>query len=110
MTKLRDEAIDYFDRLAAGWWKAAGTKALQDDLAGLTPEQRDVARRCVIAALDHGLHSFLFALSEGESPGGGATVTVAGCDVAEQSDGLHGELFGDDGWFAKFSRYERPHE
>jgi hypothetical protein len=59
----------------------------------------------MIAALDYGLHSFLFALSEARDSGLDVAVTVGGCDIAEQSDGLHGELFGDEGWFIKFSRH-----
>jgi hypothetical protein len=105
MTTLRDEAIDFFDRLAAGRMKSYRDKTLADDLARLTPEQREIARRSVIAALDHGLHDFLFALSEGQELGASVAVTVDGRNVAEQSDGLHGELFGDSGWFSKYSRH-----
>ena len=82
---------------------------LRNDLARLTPEQRDTARRAVIEALDHGLHDFLLALSESPAVGAGIAVVVDGRNVAEQSDGLHGELFGDSGWFAKFSRHGAGH-
>ncbi len=102
MATLRDEAIDFLDRLAAGSVKSPRTKALRDDLARVTPEQRDIARHATIAAIDDGLHDFLFALSE---EGQHVVVTVDGHNVAEQSDGLHGELFGDTGWFSKYSRH-----
>ena len=59
----------------------------------------------MIAALDRGLHSFLFALSEAQESGMEVAVIVGGCNIAEQSNGSHDELFGDEGWFIRFSRH-----
>lgn len=105
MTKLRDEAIDFFDGLATGGVKSPRTAALRTALASMTPEQRDVTRRAVVAAVDHGLHAFLFALDEGGTPTAEVVVTVDGQNVVDQSDGVYGELFGDQGWFARHSRH-----
>ncbi|HEY1379830.1 MAG TPA: hypothetical protein VGF55_23710 [Gemmataceae bacterium] len=108
MAKFRDAAIDYADGLLAAHWKAPGLKALQADLGRLTTEQRAIVRRCVIAAVDSGLHDFLFALGEEHDAGTGIAVVVDGQDIAAQSDGLHGEPYGDKGWFARFSKHG-PH-
>jgi hypothetical protein len=108
MTKLRDPAIDQADGLLNALWKAPGLRSLQADLAKLTPEQRAVVRRCVVSAVDAGIHDFLFALGEEHDAGGRIKITIDGQDVASQSDGLHGEPFTEQGWFGRFSKHGVP--
>jgi hypothetical protein len=105
ITKLRDSAIDFYDGLARGHWKVAEDQDLQTELARLTEGQRATIRRCVVAALDCGLHDFLFALNNAQDSGGEIAVVVDGQNVAKQSDGLHGELYGQDGWIARFGKH-----
>ena len=102
---LHDEAIGFFEQLALGQWKAPALQPLQKALASLTPPQREIIRECVRRSLVAGLHRFLFALGEAHDIDQGITVLVDGADIAEQSDGLQGEIFGDDGWLAKYSKY-----
>jgi hypothetical protein len=108
VAKFRDAAIDHSDGLLASHWKAPGLQSLQADLRRLTDEQRAVVRRCVIAAVDSGLHDFLFALQEEHDAGGRIAVLVDGRPVAAESDGLHGEPYSAEGWFARFSKHG-PH-
>jgi len=103
--RLRDNAIEHFDGLANQYWKAPALLKLQADLATLTDQQREIVRRCVISAIDHGLHDFLFGLVEAHDFDEGIEVVVDGQNVAELSDGLHGEQFTEDGWIAKFGAY-----
>jgi len=105
---LRDTVIDRADTLIAGHWKTPGSQALQNDLRRLTEEQRAVVRRCVVAAVDSGLHDFLFALQEQHDSGGDIAVVVDSQPVAEVSDGLQGEPYGDRGWWVRFSKHG-PH-
>jgi hypothetical protein len=108
VAKLRDAAIDHADALLDARWKAPGLQGLQADLQRLSPDQRAVVRRCVIEAVDSGLHDFLFALQEEHDAGGEIAVVVDGRPVAAHSDGLHGEPCTDEGWFARFSKHG-PH-
>ena len=108
MRNLRDRAIDNYDRLAQGQWKAPKLQALQQDLAAMTEDQRRIVRDCVVDALDVGLHDFLFALQERADFENDIQVMVDGKNLAEISDGFQGELFGEDGWFARFSAYGEP--
>jgi len=108
VANLRDSTIYKADTLLAAYWKSPGSQALQSDLQRLTPEQRAVVRRCVIASIDSGLHDFLFALQESHNAETGIEVIVDGHSIAAQSDGLHGEPYSVDGWFAKFSKHG-PH-
>jgi hypothetical protein len=102
---LWDESVEFFDLLARGHWKAPAIQQLQKDLAALSPEQRSIVRQCVLQSLGTGLHQFLFALGEAHDFKQGITVIVDGVDIVEQSDGLHGESFGPDGWMAKYSKH-----
>jgi hypothetical protein len=102
---LWDEAIEHHDLLARGHWKAPALQQLQKDLARLTPKQKKIVRQCIIEALGSGLHQFLFALAEAHDFEQGIAVVVDGVNVVEQSDGLHGEPFGPDGWMAKYSKH-----
>ncbi|MDJ0942604.1 MAG: hypothetical protein QNJ30_04030 [Kiloniellales bacterium] len=108
MRKFRDRAIDRYDLLARGHFKAPRDQELQNDLASLSAAQRDIVRNCVIDCVDGGLHDFLFALQETADFENEVRVMVDGKNVAEISDGLQGELFSEDGWFARFSAYGEP--
>jgi hypothetical protein len=104
-SKLRDRAIDHADGLLAGSWKSPPTQALQTSRAQLSPEQRALVRRVVVASVDSGMHDFLFALGEAHDFKQGIAVIVDGQDVAALSDGLHGEPYTVDGWFARFNKH-----
>ncbi len=105
VNKLRDAAIEHYDGLASQRWKAPALQQLQSDLASLSPDQRAVVRRCVISAIDSGMHDFLFGIVEQHDDDESIHLLVDGHDVAALSDGLHGEQFTDDGWIAKFGAY-----
>ncbi len=49
-----------------------------------------------------GMHDLLFAIADS---GGAVRMLFDGQDVAQISDGLHGEIFGDAGWITRFSKY-----
>lgn len=102
---LWDNAIEDYDLLARGHWKTPAVQQLQKEVAALTPQQREIVRRCIVESLGSGLHQFLFALGEAHDFKQGIAVVVDGVDIVEQSDGLHGELFGPDGWMAKYSKH-----
>jgi hypothetical protein len=108
MTRLRDRGIDYVDALLEKKWKAPSLEKIQADLQLLSPEQQKLVRRAVVSAMDHAVHDFLFALQEAHEKDGRIAVLVDGENVAAKSDGLHGELFGDGGWFARFSTHGEP--
>jgi hypothetical protein len=105
MANLRDGAVDRFDSLASNHLKSPRTESLRKTLAAMSAEDRAVVRRCVLACVDTGLHDFLFALQQIADFDNDITVAVDGKNIVEQSDGLHGELFGDNGWFARYSKH-----
>jgi hypothetical protein len=110
VTKLRDTALDFFEGLALGHWKSPSLKRLQAGLAGLSPRQHELVRRCVVACVDRGVHDFLFALGESHDSDSGIQIVVDGRDIAELSDGLQGEPHGEHGWIAKFGKHPEGQE
>lgn len=110
MVNLRDRGIDALGSLLAAHWKAPSLQKLQAELQSLTDAQRVLVRRAFVEALDSAIHDFLFALQEESDSGGAVRVRVRGKDVASLSDGLHGELFSEEGWFARFSAHGEPPE
>jgi len=107
MKNLRDRAIDNFDKLSMGYWKASSLQPLQSELHQFNEEQLSIIRRSIISVVDSGLHDFLFAIQEASDLKQGIKIMVDETDIAQISDGLHGDLFG---WFAKFSKYGEPPE
>jgi len=109
MVKMRDRALDDFEMMAVGHWKAPSRRKLQGALAKLDAKQKDVVRRTVRAAVDTAIHDFLFALQEaGDAKE--IAVVIGGKDIASLSDGLQGEPFGEDGWQARFSAFGQAPE
>ncbi|WIG58779.1 MAG: hypothetical protein OJF49_001525 [Ktedonobacterales bacterium] len=108
MKRLRDRAISFYDGLAQNHWKAPALGQLQANLASLDKQQQTIVRQCLIASLDAALHDFLFFLQEETDYDDRIKVVVDGVNVATLSDGMHGELFGANGWFAKYSAYKEP--
>lgn len=71
-------------------------------------EQISIMRRALISSIDTGIHDFLFKLQQQDEEG--ITIVVNGKNLADISDGLHGELFTEDGWYQRFSEYGENQE
>jgi hypothetical protein len=127
METLRDHAIDFYNGLAQGEWQSSRLQPLQAQLATWSAEQQEIARQCLIEAVDYALHRFLVRLEEiaddfaeveedlegsdeekREGPAeckGHLQVLVDGQDVTRLAENLRWGLFGEDGWVALYSRY-----
>lgn len=99
---LRDKMLHDLEMMLSGGWKAPELQELQTKLSGLTDAQKQTVRELCERIAAAGMHDLLFAISDS---GGAVRVLVDGQDVAKFSDGLHGEIFGDDGWITRFSKY-----
>jgi hypothetical protein len=107
---LRDRMFDDLERLLSGRSQPPAVRKLQAQLSGFTDEQKQVLRDLTEELVTAGMHDFLFAIQEQADAGGAFKVLVEGQEVAKLSDGLHGEIFGDDGWIVRFSKYPSPVE
>jgi hypothetical protein len=102
MTNLRDRGISFAETALDGAWKAPSLIKLQQQLASLSPEQKELVLDCVARSIDHSIHDFLFALTEQRDK---VELSINGHDAVPLSDGLHGEAYGEQGWIHRFSKY-----
>ena len=105
MENLRDKAIACCDSLSCERSGVPRLVHLEDDLRSLNDEHLCILKRCIVEAVDVAIHSFLFQVHEYAEQENAVQVCVNGVNVAHLSDGLHGELFGKDGWMAQYSEY-----
>lgn len=102
---LRDEMLDDLEMFLAGKWKATVDQELQSKLKTLSEADRQMIRDLVEHLSTDGMHQLLYALQREIDSNGPIRVLVDGGEVASRTDCLHGELFGDDGWIVRFSKY-----
>lgn len=108
MKSFRDRALYQLDTLIEGKFNVPSLQKLQESLSTMNENDKEILIQTCIESLDSGIHDFLFALQESSDNKDGIEIIVNGKNIAELSDGLQGELFTEDGWFAKFSKYGEP--
>jgi hypothetical protein len=102
----RDKMLFDLHMLLRGEWKAPALRPLQKKISKLSAAEKEVVREMVEHITTGGMHDFLFALQEhADDADGSVRLIVDGVEVAKLSDGMHGEIFGEDGWIARFSEY-----
>lgn len=103
--RLRDRAIERYEKMTRSEWKSPALLELQSKVAKLDPALQSLFIQCLKECMDSAIHDFLFTVQEGGYEGHDLAFLVDGRDVNELSDGIHGEIFGLDGWFGRFSEY-----
>jgi hypothetical protein len=74
----------------AGRWRSSGSRDLSEQLARLTDDERAAVMALVRGALVAALHGLLHGLSHDQEQ---IRLLFEEHDVAQESDGLHGDLF-----------------
>lgn len=97
---LRDAALNRFLDLDAGKLNSPDASKLSSELNKMTDEQKYVVKKIVNECIDCGIHDLLFAL---ETEKNDIKVIVDGANIADDSDGLNGEIYTENGWFERFS-------
>ena len=105
VSRRRDKVIEQYEVLEEGGLRSPAVQALQNALGKLTAEEKQIVKQCVIDTLDTALHDTLCAFQESHDLADGIEIVVDGENVAELSGMLHSELFGEQGWYARFSEY-----
>jgi 3-hydroxyisobutyrate dehydrogenase-like beta-hydroxyacid dehydrogenase len=102
---FRDRALDSYVMVRNGRAAAPALQKLKADFATWSPDVRAAVDDIVLHVVDSALHDVLRGFQEAHDLNQGIQVTVDGSVVAAESGMLHGEMFGDDGWVAQFSRH-----
>jgi hypothetical protein len=102
VVNLRDKGIDFAEGLLKKQWKAPDLLEMQKEISNLTESQKAAFINAITKTIDGAIHDFLFALQEVND----IQILVDGQNIVKLSDGIHGEAYSDDGWFAKYSQYK----
>jgi len=103
---LFDKGINQFQRLAHGEIKAPELLTLQQELKRFNKQEIAIIQKLIIEIMESSMHDFLFAIQERSEAENDIQITVEQHNIAEQSDGLHGEMFGENGWMKKYSNFK----
>lgn len=101
----RDKMLFDLEMLLRGAWKAPGLQDLQRKISRFSEDEKGIIREMVEHIATGGMHDLLFALQAQADADGVIRVFVDGAEPAKLSDGMHGEIFGEDGWISRFSEY-----
>jgi hypothetical protein len=109
MQKVRDEAIDDWDRIITGGMKSPRAQMVYNKIIEENPDSVELLKWIIPKIVDTTLHHLLCTLEQEE----GIVIKVISDDeqvesIRDVSDGLAGELYTEDGWITRFSkqRYE----
>lgn len=100
--QARDGSLAWLDAVMSGRMKGARCERLYALIADFSPQQREALRTLCAHLTDHVLHETLSFFEQSER---WRLADEAGENLAELSDGLCGELYGEGGWIEKFSGY-----
>ena len=106
VVNLRDKAIENAEMLLENGSKSPQTKILQDELSTFNAAQKAIVANTVKASIDAAIHDFLFAIEEQADFENDIQIIVNEDNIVEMSDGLQGELFTQDGWLEKYSKFK----
>jgi len=104
MKDVRDRTIRHWDMVLSGTMKDEESQRLYSAVAPLSADAKKILSEIVPKIADTSLHTLLQSLDDEDdievaiSADGGRVESIR--DV---SDGLAGELYSDQGWFARFS-------
>lgn len=108
MTKVRDEAISDWKMIVHGKMKGEVSEDTRKAVMSLGPRGPEVFLSLVPEIVDRVLHHLLWTLEQSDTM---RIAVQAGDESVENlrdvSDGLAGELHGDEGWIARFSKEDK---
>lgn len=101
--EIRDISIEDMDKMIEGTMKGEDSKIIFEKILNFTDEQKDILKFVVSITVDKVLDSFLFMIEQHENIG----LLYKGINLNEESDGLSGELYTEDGWIQKYTSQRR---
>lgn len=108
VSEVRDESIEKFNMIKLGRIKSDAARTLTEKLSKFSVEDLEVIDEVVLSSIDNVIHNFLWMLDRNDEV---LEVRVIGempsDSIASISDGLPGELYSEDGWITKYSKYDQ---
>lgn len=104
MQEVRDETISSLDMMIDDKMKGSTAQQIREKISTFNEEQLMTIKWLIPKITDLSLHNLLMMVEQNDD----IKVMVGDNDIKEDSDGLEGELYTEDGWISRFSkeRYE----
>ncbi|MBI9056213.1 hypothetical protein L3049_10045 [Labilibaculum sp. DW002] len=107
---LFDQGIRKFQRLSNEEIKTPSLLTLQQNLRTFNKNEIEIIQELIIEIMTSSTHDFLFAIQEQTDLDENIQMNVENENVADLSDGLHGEIFTESGWVKKYSAFKDLYE
>ena len=105
LMNVRDKSVTDWEMTVEGRMKSQRAQQIHQELGTLTPEQKELFSRLLPQIVDTTLHNLLWSLEQTPT----TQIVSNGSNVASESDGLAGELYGNRGWISRFSSKGNPY-
>lgn len=108
ISSIRDQSIYEFEAILNGRMKSKSSIELSNEIKAFDENQIKVLKKVVFNSIDSVIYNVLNMLEQNEE-NMKLLISQDGNDeknIVELSDGLSGELFTENGWIEKFSKYE----
>ena len=105
MHALRDTSIELCKGLTEANFTAPNHQAMQRQIAHMSDAEKDLLVKCVTYCIDGGINDFLYDLDKACREATKIQLSVDDQNIAEQTDALHREVHGPEGWKTRFSEY-----
>lgn len=105
ITGFKDEPIDWFNRCCDGNIASNPDKIRSIELTQFSSDQICFIKKCIIKCLTMGIYNFLYKLTLLHDNEDSVHLIINGEDLFDISDELNAELFTENGWDSKFSKY-----
>lgn len=104
MIEVRDSTAEDFLLMKTGSLKSTKMLELNKILSELDSDSKKTVEILVGEFVDRTIYYMLWMFENSERFTIAEKENLLKGDLVEQSDGISGELFGDDGWFSKYSK------
>jgi len=103
--EVRDTVYRHFLKAIAGEMKSPSSIKIRENLSTLSHEQLELVKEAMLSTLDSSLHYFLWMIEQENNFDLIAINNNNFTSLKGISDGLCGELHGENGWVEKYSEY-----
>lgn len=101
VSEVRDNTISVFNRIFDGSMGGETAKKVREWIADFDEMEQRRIQDVISSAVDQCLHNMLFMAEQHED----MEFIYHGDNLVEESDGLAGELYTEDGWIEKYSQF-----
>lgn len=100
INEVRDNTLETFEKMFDGRMKGLTAQNVRDKILIFDEQEKSILLWLLSKTVDQCMHNMLFMLEEHEE----VEMLYAGENIVEESDGLSGELYTEDGWIEKYSK------